>query len=308
MPGRFTRFREGLGERAQAIGGGIKDRLTSFAAYYKDKHGAQAMQAAATAASSFATAAGATTMALGGLVGLINADLGATIASVGAGLVGFGQVVSMATAAMAQIGKAKFANMLSSITGVMMGPAGIIAAIAAVGLALWSLDQAVKQSVTDMQTYYKKLVSADKQASTEIADVAGLPVAKKDNDPTKYRITGMDEEGNLLNTDASQSQIDDMVKRGVLESVTNPFLSPGQPGYITYKPTQAGIEAGYSGVKENFDKFDADTTPIRRTAAEMDEFSSTVLNGPLVGMNIDDWEETLEEVLYHVSKFINDNR
>ena len=291
MPGRFTRFRENLGERARSIGGGIKDRLTSFATYYKDKHGAQAMQAAATSASAFATAAGATTMALGGLVGIINADLGATIASVGAGLVGFGQVVSMATAAMAQIGKAKFQNMLSSITGVMMGPVGIIAAIAAVGLALWSLDQAVKQSVKDMNEYYKKLVAADKKASADIADVAGLPVEKKDTDYDKYRLTGMDKEGNLLNADATQAEIDDMVERGMLEVVTNPLLSPGQPGYTTYKPTQKGYEAGYSGVTENFNKYDAPTEPIRRTAAETLQFASTVLEGPLVGMGIEGWDE-----------------
>ena len=291
MPGRLTRLRENLGERARSIGGGIKDRLTSFATYYKDKHGAQAMQAAATSASAFATAAGATTMALGGLVGIINADLGATIASVGAGLVGFGQVVSMATAAMAQIGKAKFQNMLSSITGVMMGPVGIIAAIAAVGLALWSLDQAVKQSVKDMNEYYKKLVAADKKASADIADVAGLPVEKKDTDYDKYRLTGMDKEGNLLNADATQAEIDDMVERGMLEVVTNPLLSPGQPGYTTYKPTQKGYEAGYSGVTENFNKYDAPTEPIRRTAAETLQFASTVLEGPLVGMGIEGWDE-----------------
>jgi tape measure domain-containing protein len=292
MPGRFTRFRERLGERARSIGGGIQDRLTSFADYYKDKHGAQAMQAAATSASAFATAAGATTMALGGLVGIINADLGATIASVGAGLVGFGQVVSMATAAMAQIGKAKFQNMLSSITGVMMGPVGIIAAIAAVGLALWSLDQAVKKSVADMNEYYKKLVAGDKKASTDIADVAGLRVSKKDNDPSRYRITGMDKDGNLLNTDSSQATIDGMVERGILEMVTNPLLSPGQPGYITYKPTAAGLQAGYSSVTESFDNYDAPTAPIMRTAAETTAFAETVLEGIMVGSGIDGWEES----------------
>jgi tape measure domain-containing protein len=302
MPGRLTRFRENLGERARSIGGGIKDRLTSFATYYKDKHGPAAMQAAAVSASAFATAAGATTMALGGLVGIINADLGATIASVGAGLVGFGQVVSMATAAMAQIGKAKFQNMLSSITGVMMGPVGIIAAIAAVGLALWALDQAVKQSVTDMQTYYKKLVTGDKKASTDIADVAGLRVEKKDNDPTKYRITGMDKDGNLLNSDSSQATIDGMVERGILEMVTNPLLSPGQPGYITYKPTQAGLEAGYSGVTENFDNYDAPTAPIMRTAAEQKAFADSVLNGVMVGSGIEGWDEKKKLLLERFTK------
>lgn len=292
MPGRLTRFRENLGERARSIGGGIKDRLTSFATYYKDKHGSQAMQAAAQSASSFATAAGASAMALGGLVGIINADLGASIASVGAGLVGFGQVVSMASAAMTQIGKVGLKNMATSLLNFATGPLGIVAAVAAVALALWSLDQAVKQSVKDMDEYYKKLVAGDKKASTDIADVAGLPVAKKDNDPTKYRITGMDKEGNLLNTDSSQATIDGMVERGILEVTTNPLLSPGQPGYQSYKVTQKGLEAGYSGVTETFDNYDANTAPIVRTDAEQKAFAEQVTGGFGTGFGLEGWDET----------------
>ncbi len=298
MPGRFTRFRENLGERARSIGGGIKDRLTSFATYYKDKHGSQAMQAAAQSASSFATAAGASAMALGGLVGIINADLGASIAQVGAGLVGFGQVVSMASAAMTQIGKVGLKNMAMSLLSFATGPMGIVAAVAAVALALWSLDQAVKQSVKDMDEYYKKLVAGDKKASTDIADVAGLPVAKKDNDPTKYRITGMDKDGTLLNSDSSQATIDGMVERGILELVTNPLLSPGQPGYQSYKVTQKGLEAGYSGVTERFNKYDAATTPIVRTDAEQKAFAEQVTGGFMTGFGVEGYDQikkTLEE-------------
>jgi tape measure domain-containing protein len=245
--GKISQLKESLRAKALAAKDEVMSQASGFKTYWKDKHGSQATAAAAEAAGGLATAFGAATMAAGALAGVFNAELGATISQIGMLLLGFGQMVTMATAAITAMGgRAGIASAMSALMNFATGPMGIAAVVGIIAFSFIQLDNQVKATTKNLQDGTKKWKDTLESVAAKTQESVGFDVAVKPGKDS-IKVMGMDDKGVSLDDTMTKEEMDALVKKGLFTADLNPLVDPSDPNAYSYKPTAEGLRAGYTG-------------------------------------------------------------
>ena len=287
--GKIAQWKESLRTKALVARDEVMSQASGFKTYWKDKHGSQATAAAAEAAGGLATAFGAATMAAGALAGVFSAELGATISQIGMLLLGFGQMVTMATAAITAMGgRAGIASAMSALMNFATGPMGIAAVVGIVALAFIQLDNQVKATTKELQDGAKKWKDTFEAVATKTQESVSFDTAVGPGKDS-IKVMGMTDKGVSLDATMTKEKMDELVKQGLFEAKLNPLVGPNDPNAYSYTPTAAGFKAGYSGASIITDNASIDLPNILPTPSESEAFAKSI-NGMLYGDGIKNYE------------------
>jgi tape measure domain-containing protein len=289
--GKISQLKESLRAKALAAKDEVMSQASGFKTYWKDKHGSQATAAAAEAAGGLATAFGAATLAAGALAGVFSAELGATISQIGMLLLGFGQMVTMATAAITAMGgRAGIASAMSALMNFATGPMGIAAVIGIVALGFIQLDNQVKATTKNLQDGAKKWKDTFESVATKTQESVGFETSVGPGKDS-IKVMGMDDKGVSLDETMTKEEMDALVKKGLFTADLNPLVDPSDPNAYSYTPTTEGLKAGYTGssiiTDDAYVGMPKGTRPP--TEAESARFASSI-EGLNYGSDIDDYQ------------------